>query len=234
MPIHRTFCRRGFTLVELLTVIAIIGVLIAIIIPVVSQVKASARTSKCAGKVRQLVVGTMTYANDHRGVAPFPFGTVAAPSYSRAPHFYSVAAYNATLSGYVGDRFDSLYCPGRLSEDPNYDPEVQRTATTPNDFVSYQYFNRDRSGTASGRPKAEYNLLFANIRHAPADHAMWGCLAYKSGKTVLGHAEGRSSGDSFKGMNAGYADGSVRWVGYDDLETFSDDKAYRWPKPPGS
>lgn len=44
----------AFTLVELLTVIAIIGILAAIVIPVVGKVRDAARTTQCASNLRQL------------------------------------------------------------------------------------------------------------------------------------------------------------------------------------
>ncbi len=63
---------RAFTLIELLTVIAIIGILAAILIPVVGAVRDSARASKCISNLRQMRNGIALYANDHNGVAPPP------------------------------------------------------------------------------------------------------------------------------------------------------------------
>ncbi|NIL99338.1 MAG: DUF1559 domain-containing protein [Planctomycetales bacterium] len=44
----------GFTLVELLVVVAIIGILVALILPAVGMVRASARASACANNLRQI------------------------------------------------------------------------------------------------------------------------------------------------------------------------------------
>ena len=52
-PSPATSRNAAFTLVELLTVIAIIGVLAAIIIPVVGKVRLSADNSACATNVRR-------------------------------------------------------------------------------------------------------------------------------------------------------------------------------------
>ncbi|EIP98380.1 prepilin-type N-terminal cleavage/methylation domain-containing protein [Opitutaceae bacterium TAV1] len=60
----------GFTLVELLTVIAIIGILVAILIPVAGRVRNSARRTEAASNVRQLVIGLQIYATDNKQMLP--------------------------------------------------------------------------------------------------------------------------------------------------------------------
>jgi|SRR5690606_26789686 len=58
----------GFTLVELLTVIAILGVLAGILVPVIGSARASARSAQCVGNLRQLGVATRLYLADHNNV----------------------------------------------------------------------------------------------------------------------------------------------------------------------
>lgn len=50
--------------------IAIIAVLMAILIPVLFQANAAARSSVCAGNIRQIAQGMMIYANNNRGQFP--------------------------------------------------------------------------------------------------------------------------------------------------------------------
>lgn len=64
--------RAGFTLVELLTVIAVVGILAAILIPVVGSVRESARKTECASNLRQMGVSLRLYAADNRGFLPAP------------------------------------------------------------------------------------------------------------------------------------------------------------------
>lgn len=71
----RRACVRSssaFTLIELLTVIAIIGVLAAIIIPSVSRVRSSARRSMCSSNLRQIGMAFQLYATENRGLYPAP------------------------------------------------------------------------------------------------------------------------------------------------------------------
>lgn len=61
---------RAFTLIELLTVIAIIGVLAAIIIGSVSKVRDAARRSTCVSNLRQIGAAFPLYAADNKGFYP--------------------------------------------------------------------------------------------------------------------------------------------------------------------
>lgn len=62
--------KRAFTLIELLTVIAVIAVLSAILIPAVGRARESANQSKCVSNLRQIGVAVQSYANDHKGKYP--------------------------------------------------------------------------------------------------------------------------------------------------------------------
>ena len=56
---------RGFTLVEMLVVIAIIGVLIAILMTAVWALRRRSRRVKCQNNLRQLHIALMTYREDN-------------------------------------------------------------------------------------------------------------------------------------------------------------------------
>lgn len=53
--------RPGFTLVELLAVIAIIGILVGLLLPAVQRARESARQNACANNLRQLTQGVLNY-----------------------------------------------------------------------------------------------------------------------------------------------------------------------------
>ncbi|AHF89578.1 prepilin-type N-terminal cleavage/methylation domain-containing protein [Opitutaceae bacterium TAV1] len=60
----------AFTLIELLTVIAIIGILAAIIIPTVGKVRQVANRAACASNLRQIGIATFNYATDNKDWLP--------------------------------------------------------------------------------------------------------------------------------------------------------------------
>jgi prepilin-type processing-associated H-X9-DG protein len=68
MPRRRTVA--GFTLVELLVMIGIIALLIAILLPVLSSARRSARDVQCASNIRQLCAALMNYAGEWKGLFP--------------------------------------------------------------------------------------------------------------------------------------------------------------------
>lgn len=62
--------RKGFTLVELLVVIAVIAILAAILFPVFSQARESARKASCLSGARQVGLAVYMYATDYDEVLP--------------------------------------------------------------------------------------------------------------------------------------------------------------------
>lgn len=67
---ERISSRRAFTLTELLTVIAIIGVLAAIIFPVVGKMRAASQKAACASNLRQIGIALNAFIADHKGALP--------------------------------------------------------------------------------------------------------------------------------------------------------------------
>lgn len=66
-------CRGGagaFTLLELLSVIAVIIVLAALLLPALENVRAQAKRAQCVSRLRQIGVGFQNFAHDHNGQFP--------------------------------------------------------------------------------------------------------------------------------------------------------------------
>ncbi|MDP6469165.1 MAG: DUF1559 domain-containing protein [Pirellulaceae bacterium] len=64
---------RGFTYIELLTVIAIIGVLVALLLPAVQAATEAARRMSCANNLTQVILAVQEYESTHQ---VYPPGTV--------------------------------------------------------------------------------------------------------------------------------------------------------------
>jgi prepilin-type N-terminal cleavage/methylation domain-containing protein len=65
-------CSRGVSLLELIIVLAIIGILVSTLFPAIHMVQQAARASACDNNVRQLGIAMAGYMDIHRGFIPFP------------------------------------------------------------------------------------------------------------------------------------------------------------------
>jgi len=72
----RTERARAFTLVELLVVIAVIGIVAALLLPALARSKDSARRAQCASNLHQFGLATQMYWDDNNGQCfGYVFGT---------------------------------------------------------------------------------------------------------------------------------------------------------------
>jgi prepilin-type N-terminal cleavage/methylation domain-containing protein/prepilin-type processing-associated H-X9-DG protein len=109
--------RGGFTLLELLVVVAIIGILAALLLPAIFTAKSHARSAICQNNLRQMGQALLMYVHENGSKYPFYLGP-AGPSYGDAvgrdgravgmvywsTKLYPYCPVNWTNSGY--------HCPG--------------------------------------------------------------------------------------------------------------------------
>ena len=86
--------RRAFTVVELLVVVAITGVLLALLLPAVQAAREAARRANCASNLKQIGLAILSY---HSALSSFPPGNInnhagncpgmAEPTTSYSTHF---------------------------------------------------------------------------------------------------------------------------------------------------
>ncbi len=93
-------CRRGFTLVELLVVVAVVGMLLGLTLPAVQHARESGRRVQCANNLRQIGLGLQTYHAQH---GRFPIGCLE-PKGRRIA--WSVALLPFIEQSQVYQRFD--------------------------------------------------------------------------------------------------------------------------------
>ncbi|MCE5328387.1 MAG: type II secretion system GspH family protein [Planctomycetaceae bacterium] len=99
--------RRGFTLMELLTVIAIISVLTAILIPTVSGALESARAVQCQTNLRYMGTSINNYRRDHADQFP-PYRAAYTTAYEGTRAFTYIYSWGAATNP-VNQRASWMY-----------------------------------------------------------------------------------------------------------------------------
>ncbi|HLS27795.1 MAG TPA: type II secretion system protein [Opitutales bacterium] len=176
---------QAFTLIELLTVIAIIGILASILIPVVGQVREQAKVAQCAVHLRDLGNGVHLYANDHNDMVPPHIVNPAAdpnpePEWGSmvGPDVHGVIGLllspekgGTNMPGWSGDYLDSphpLICPASredLFQNPEYKRADEINRNNPIVRAGYMWFYRmgrrqDNSRTTVENPNSPYVFDF--------------------------------------------------------------------------
>ncbi|MEI6420742.1 MAG: prepilin-type N-terminal cleavage/methylation domain-containing protein [Lentisphaerota bacterium] len=125
---HNSLQCKAFTLIELLIVIAIIGVLAAMLLPALGKAKDTAKTIGCVSNLKQLATASVSYSDDYNGYMPFTVDGDPLTGNWRSYWYIKVAPYAgftptgvpATDSGrYLFPNNDPtahalvFHCPGR-------------------------------------------------------------------------------------------------------------------------
>lgn len=130
--------KSAFTLIELLTVIAIIGILAAIIIPTVGSVREKAKSIQCAARIRGWGAAVALYANDRKGF----YDIIGVDSTGKNAIWCQVSndgsggLYMPYLAGNASKRYDDWQkCPSSQGED-EYDAARNGGTNTPS-YTAY-------------------------------------------------------------------------------------------------
>jgi prepilin-type N-terminal cleavage/methylation domain-containing protein/prepilin-type processing-associated H-X9-DG protein len=98
---------RAFTLVELLTVIGIIALLAALLLPALGRTKAEARATACLSNLHQVGIALQIYVQDNNNKLPVMRDVPTDPAVAATNTF---PAINAVLAAQLGDT-NVLRCP---------------------------------------------------------------------------------------------------------------------------
>lgn len=112
----------GFTLVELLTVIAIVGVLVALLLPAIQRARESARSTQCKSNLRQIGLAMTRYLDQQGERGKFP-ETARLPKTENAaglPSLFDV------LAPYCENNREIFICPSDY-----YKPKADENGVVP-------------------------------------------------------------------------------------------------------
>lgn len=130
---------KGFTLIELLVIMVIIGLLAAILIPVLGKAREAARRAQCANNLRQHGIAWYLYLDEHDET--FPNIQLASPSYGGKYGSFGVGfAKYKPLNPYIG--IDVSKTQAEVENDPL--PEIfhcpsDNESSSP--FSGYSFFD---------------------------------------------------------------------------------------------
>ncbi len=107
-------CREaGFTLVEVLVVVAIIGVLVGLLAPAVMRAKAAALHTQCQSQLHQIGLGLDQYMSSRGPRAKYPDAAILPTVTPDKPSIAKV------LGKFVEDCNAAFTCPNDVGDRPN-------------------------------------------------------------------------------------------------------------------
>jgi len=136
----------GFTLVELLVVIAVIGILAGLLLPALAKAKEKGHQAGCISNLKQIGLAIQLYADDNEDSLPGPVFAGARASYDKNSSqelIWFIADYlGAPRPGNSTVVADVFVCPGYLRKAPGLGSMVGRKCYLLNDDVDPNPLNR--------------------------------------------------------------------------------------------
>ena len=209
MKIKLNLSNKGFTIVELLIVIAIIGTLTGVLLTAISRARESGRRIQCASNLRQIGFGLIMYSNENKET--FPNGGATA-----------ITDLNVLYPDYVSER-RVFKCPSDNFVTVEENSNITAGDAFEKDECNYGYDNTHTPANGPG---------VAIIADRPTNNSANNPKDMRSpnhGGTVNPAGNNDVEGD---GQNVGYIDGHVAWfasqnAGYSDSSGGTRDNIYQ-------
>ena len=126
---------KKFTLIELMVVVAIIGILLTLLMPALSQSRHMARFAVCKSNVSQVSKALFQYSNNNSRKLPSSGNNRTKPKY----HRYAWIRDNSGSMGKLVENslipFDSLFCPQANETAKNSEFKISSHLNSNGEFV---------------------------------------------------------------------------------------------------
>jgi prepilin-type N-terminal cleavage/methylation domain-containing protein len=176
---HRTVVRRvgGFTVIELLVVVAIIVILAAILFPVFSQAREKARGTACLSNTKQIAAALHLYVLDYDEVLPFAFNYWGPGTYTAGPVTFQssngLIPPPIYLEPYLRS-FGVFNCPSNTRSLPTSGAISSGTAVQSYGWNSYVTYYPNSYPPYAGRTGPQYEGASLASIQTPADLVLMG------------------------------------------------------------
>ena len=177
--------RKGFTLVELLIVIAIIAMLASMLLPALRNAREKAKRSVCISNLRQTGMALLMYAQDYNGNFP----TFDTWHWDPGAMKNEAGRCNVGLlePNYISD-YDIFYCPSWLWRyNPNSNWDTFSTATGYQYWGAWPGLNRDGINSTPGKAVVTDGYMYGGLSELCQPHKDGGHVLYIGGHVKWFH-----------------------------------------------